>query len=97
MYSDEDINSAVAAGAFSAEAAARLRAHVSAARELPRVDEENFRLVSSFNDIFVTIGVVILLITAGNLIPRAVQTHRWYREKFADYPADRKALVPFLI
>lgn len=65
MYSDEDINSAVAAGAFSAEAAARLRAHVSAARELPRVDEENFRLVSSFNDIFVTIGVVILLMAAG--------------------------------
>lgn len=42
-------------------------------------------------------GVVIVLITAGNLIPRALGTHRWYREKFADYPTDRKALVPFLI
>lgn len=42
-------------------------------------------------------GVVILLITAGNLIPRALQTHRWYQEKFPDYPTDRKALVPFLI
>lgn len=42
-------------------------------------------------------GVVILAITAGNLIPRALDTHRWYREKFADYPAERKALVPFLI
>ncbi|WP_024441934.1 3-oxo-5-alpha-steroid 4-dehydrogenase [Mycobacterium sp. UM_WGJ] len=42
-------------------------------------------------------GVAILLITAGNLIPRALQTHRWYQEKFVDYPTDRKALVPFLI
>ncbi|MFC4374830.1 3-oxo-5-alpha-steroid 4-dehydrogenase [Nocardia halotolerans] len=42
-------------------------------------------------------GVVILLITAGNLVPRAFATHRWYREKFADYPTDRKALIPGLI
>lgn len=65
MYSEEDINSAVAAGALSAEAAANLRNHVAATRELPRVDEENFRLVNSFNDIFVAIGVVILLLAAG--------------------------------
>ncbi|MFQ6329318.1 3-oxo-5-alpha-steroid 4-dehydrogenase [Nocardia sp. CWNU-33] len=42
-------------------------------------------------------GGVIFLITAGNLVPRAIATHRWYREKFADYPADRKALIPFVI
>ncbi|MBF6180174.1 phosphatidylethanolamine N-methyltransferase family domain-containing protein [Nocardia otitidiscaviarum] len=42
-------------------------------------------------------GVVILLITVGNLVPRAFATHRWYREKFADYPAERKALIPFVI
>ncbi|TLF74302.1 3-oxo-5-alpha-steroid 4-dehydrogenase [Nocardia cyriacigeorgica] len=42
-------------------------------------------------------GVVIFLITAGNLVPRAFATHRWYREKFADYPKDRKALVPYLV
>ena len=41
-------------------------------------------------------GVAILLITAGNLIPRARDTQRWYKERFADYPSDRKALVPFL-
>lgn len=39
-------------------------------------------------------GVMILLISAGNLVPRAFATHRWYREKFADYPADRKVLIP---
>ncbi|WP_306362776.1 3-oxo-5-alpha-steroid 4-dehydrogenase [Nocardia sp. CC227C] len=42
-------------------------------------------------------GLVILLITVGNLVPRAFATHRWYREKFADYPAERKALIPFVI
>ncbi len=34
--------------------------------------------------------------TAANIGPRAFQHHRWYREKFPDYPKDRKALVPFL-
>lgn len=67
MYSDEDLASAVAAGALTAEAAAALRAHVSAARATPSGDEESFRLVTSFNDIFVTIGVVILLIAVGSI------------------------------
>lgn len=65
MYSDDDINSAVAAGVLSAEAAGALRAHVSAVREMPRGDEENFRLVNSFNDIFVAIGAIIMLLAAG--------------------------------
>lgn len=42
-------------------------------------------------------GVAIFLITAGNLVPRAFATHKWYREKFPDYPADRKALIPGVI
>ena len=67
MYSNEDINSAVASGALSADAAAALREHVSADREMPVGDEENFRLVTSFNDIFVSIGVVILLVAVGSI------------------------------
>lgn len=42
-------------------------------------------------------GVVILLISAGNLIPRALATHRWYQEKFEEYPTERKALVPGIL
>lgn len=42
-------------------------------------------------------GVVILLITAGNLIPRALGTHSWYQEKFPEYPTDRKALIPYVL
>lgn len=65
MYSEDDINSAIAAGAISAEAAASFRAHMTKVREIPRGSEENFRLINSFNDIFVSIGVVILLLAAG--------------------------------
>lgn len=65
MYSEEDINSAVAAGALSSEAAAAFRTHMTRVRDMPRSDEENFRLVNSFNDIFVAIGVVIMLVAAG--------------------------------
>ena len=65
MYSEEDINSAVTAGALSADAAASFRAHMTKVRELPRGSEEDFRLINSFNDIFVSIGIVILLLAVG--------------------------------
>jgi len=35
--------------------------------------------------------------TASNLAPRALSHHRWYRQNFANYPRDRKALIPFLL
>ncbi len=42
-------------------------------------------------------GLVFALWTAANLIPRALTSHAWYRDRFADYPRDRKAIVPFLL
>ncbi len=42
-------------------------------------------------------GVAFLVYTVANLGPRALSHHRWYREKFADYPRERRALVPFLL
>lgn len=35
--------------------------------------------------------------TAANLIPRAVSHHKWYKEKFNEYPADRKVIIPFFL
>ena len=35
--------------------------------------------------------------TVANLAPRAIRTHRWYRDKFPDYPTERKALLPFIV
>ncbi len=35
--------------------------------------------------------------TVINLLPRALDHHRWYKSHFSDYPTDRKALFPFII
>jgi len=42
-------------------------------------------------------GLAFALYTVANLGPRAMSNHRWYREKFPDYPPHRKALVPFVL
>ncbi len=41
-------------------------------------------------------GVYILAISAANLVPRAISTHRWYRDRFPQYPRERRILVPFV-
>jgi hypothetical protein len=61
-YTDEDLDAAVAAGALDAEAARALRAHVESARRLPPADEEHFRLVTGFNDVFVVVAGGLLLV-----------------------------------
>ncbi|MCP5181578.1 MAG: DUF1295 domain-containing protein [Pseudomonadales bacterium] len=35
--------------------------------------------------------------TVANLVPRALEHHRWYLRTFPDYPRSRRALVPFLL
>ena len=65
MYSQNDLDEAVAAGALSADAATSLRAFVDGQRSSPAVDEENFRLITGFNDIFVAIASAILLFAVG--------------------------------
>ena len=42
-------------------------------------------------------GLVFAVWTMANLVPRALAHHRWYRQTFADYPARRRALIPFLL
>lgn len=42
-------------------------------------------------------AVFVLAMTAGNLIPRALYTHRWFRKNFEDYPTERKAIFPGLL
>lgn len=39
-------------------------------------------------------GVSFVVFTMANLVPRALANHKWYRETFADYPPDRKAIFP---
>ncbi len=35
--------------------------------------------------------------TAVNLIPRTIDHHKWYLQKFIDYPKRRKAVIPFVL
>ena len=39
-------------------------------------------------------GLAFFAYTAANLVPRALSHHRWYRARFEDYPANRKAVIP---
>ncbi len=41
-------------------------------------------------------GLAFALASAANLVPRARAHHRWYQERFAGYPPERKAIVPFI-
>jgi hypothetical protein len=65
MYSQNDLDDAVASGAITPESAASLRAFVDRQRSSPAVDEEHFRLITGFNDIFVSIAAAILLFAVG--------------------------------
>ena len=61
MYSETDIQSAIDAGILKPETAAALRAHVAAQRRTAPADEEHFRLLDGFNDIFLSLAIVLLL------------------------------------
>lgn len=41
-------------------------------------------------------GLGFAIWTAANLVPRARSHHRWYQERFPDYPKERRAIVPFV-
>src|SRR4029453_10658886 len=65
MYSQQELDDAVAAGVVSAAASDALRAHVERQRSIAIPDEEQFRLITGFNDIFVSIAAAILLVAVG--------------------------------
>ncbi|SNS07306.1 hypothetical protein SAMN06295912_101167 [Sphingomonas laterariae] len=72
MYTDGDIDSAVRAGIMPPATASAFRDFVAGQRHAPLVDEEHFRLITGFNDIFVTIAAVLLLVAVawiGNAVP----------------------------
>ena len=61
MYTDEDLKSAVNKGIFTEAAVSSFRSYMSASKSSPSADEENFKLISGFNDIFVVIACILLL------------------------------------
>jgi hypothetical protein len=62
MYDNADIESAVAAGILTSETATAFRAHVAAKHGIAPADEERFRLLGGFNDVFLTLAILLLLV-----------------------------------
>jgi hypothetical protein len=68
MFDKTDIRAAIEAGALSDESAKRLEAFLKARNDPDRMlDPENLRFLSNFNDVFLTIGIVILMVGLGAL------------------------------
>src|SRR3954469_23777187 len=65
MYSQQELDDAVASGVITADAADALRAYIEQQRSTVIPDEEQFRLLTGFNDIFVSIAAAILLFAVG--------------------------------
>ncbi|MCA9666717.1 MAG: 3-oxo-5-alpha-steroid 4-dehydrogenase [Myxococcales bacterium] len=42
-------------------------------------------------------GLSFALWTVANLLPRALAHHRFYQQRFADYPARRRAIIPYVL
>jgi len=67
MYSESDLEGAVAAGIIPQSAADAFRQHIATTRSSPAVDEESFRLLTGFNDIFVAIAIALMLSAIAGL------------------------------
>ena len=67
MYSESDLAQAVEAGVLTPEAADAFRNHIADSRSAPAVDEEHFRLLTGFNDIFVAIAAALILVAAARI------------------------------
>ncbi len=65
MYTNEDLKSAIDAKIFTQESVEAFRTHIAQAQHSPAVDEENFKLISGFNDIFVVIASILVLLSAS--------------------------------
>lgn len=103
MYSESDIDGAVAAGAITPDAARGLRDHVAAGRQAPAVDEEQFRLLTGFNDIFVSIACALLLAALAGiggsiayvLAPALVAAAAWGLAEY--FTRQRRMALPSIV
>lgn len=103
MYSDDDLRSAVTAGVITDKDANALRDFVERQRATQFQDEEHFRLVSGFNDIFVVIAAVLALAalwTLGNLVApwlggSAVAVASWLLAEY--FTRKRRMALPSIV
>ncbi|MGL6044464.1 MAG: hypothetical protein ACRC1J_11120, partial [Sandaracinobacteroides sp.] len=71
--SRQDLDAAVDAGVIDSRARERLLAFAAARADgVAGPDNESFRLLTGFNDIFVTLACALLLVALGSLLPGVV-------------------------
>jgi hypothetical protein len=68
MISHEELEDAVQAGVLTPDTALALRRHVAQRRQAPSAEEEHFRLLTGFNDLFVVIAGLLVLISLRWLV-----------------------------
>lgn len=103
MYTDDDLNKAVEKGIFTETAVSHFRNEMARIQKSPRVDEENFRLLSGFNDIFVVIACILSLASAAwaghalgeGVAYAVVPTLSWLLAEF--FVRKRKMALPAII
>lgn len=103
MYTDEDLDKAVEKGIFSDASVSTFRAFISDTNSTFAVDEENFRLVTSFNDIFVVIACILALVSSAwvghgihpALAPAIVACLSWGLAEF--FVLKRKMALPAIV
>ena len=61
MYSDEDLDSAINANILNQESVKNFRQFIAQQRHSALNDEEHFRLISGFNDVFVSVACLLFL------------------------------------
>ncbi len=65
MYSEQDLQDAVQHGVLTEDRVRAFKAFVADKKQVSQADEESFRLLTGFNDVFVVIACVLLMIAAG--------------------------------
>ena len=103
MYTDEDLTSATKVGIFTEDAVSKFRMFIANENNSVSVDEENFRLINGFNDIFVVIACVLMLISVGwigtalntSAGPLAVALTSWGLTEF--FVLRRKMALPAIV
>lgn len=103
MYTDEDLNHGVKEGIFNQSSVELFRSNIAAQRQTSLQDEENFRLISGFNDVFVVIASGLLLASVAwlgfNITPMlgtsAVAAVSWLLAEF--FVNRRKMALPAIV
>ena len=103
MYSDDDLNFAIRQGIFTQDSVNQFRTAIASQRNTQSVDEENFKLIGGFNDIFVVIASILLLsstywaFSVFGLIAAAISlpTLAWVLAEF--FILKRKMALPAII